>query len=198
MVTFGRRTALRGAAFAAGTALASGVAAADPLDELRWDLDADVLSGETLRTRIVSGIPDSVAYGRPVVFGPVTVQLICSDQVSAGALFTRHDVLSAVFPVTVVVTDARGLSGRFGVDVTIPRTPIPFTEGDFVITGTAALSGRDTPAARNPGPMTVTVDETASGVVLLYPMSGGPPDPAVCSVRLQPGQNPLLATIEVR
>jgi hypothetical protein len=198
MVSFGRRTALRGAALLAGTALTPAVAEADVLDELSWDLDAGYLSGETLRTRIIAGIPESVGYGQPVVFGPVTVQMICSDQVIGGALFTQHDVLSAVFPVTVVVTDARGLSGRFGVDVTIPRTPIPFEAEVFVLTGTAALSGRDTPTARNPGPMTVVVDEAAAGVVLLYPMSGGPPDPVECSVRLQPGQNPLLATIEVR
>ncbi|GLY43738.1 hypothetical protein Amsp01_097610 [Amycolatopsis sp. NBRC 101858] len=196
MAPFGRRTALRGAAVLAGSGLLTG-AAAGVLDELRWDLDAGPMSGEVLRTRILSGIPASVAYGQPVTLGPVTVQLICSDQVSAGAWATGHNVLSAVFPVTVVVTDARGLSGRFGVDVTIPRTPVPVEEGDFVLTGTATLSGGNTPAARNPGPMTVAVEPAASGFVVLYSARTGEAEPLECWLRLQPGQDPLLATIEV-
>lgn len=196
MAPFGRRTALRGAAVLAGSGLLTG-AAAGVLDELRWDLDAGPMSGETLRTRIISGIPASIAYGQPVTLGPVTVQLICSDQVSAGAWATGHNVLSAVFPVTIVVTDARGLAGRFGVDVTIPRTEVPGEEGDFVITGTATLSGQNTPTARNPGPMTVSVEPAASGFVVLYSARTGEPEPMECWVRLQSGQDPLLATIEV-
>jgi hypothetical protein len=196
VAAFPRRTALRGAAVLAGSGLLTG-AAAGVLDELSWDLDAWVLGGETLRTRILSGLPASIAYGQPVTLGPVTVQMICSEQISAGAWATGHNVLSAVFPVTVVVTDARGLSGRFAVDVTIPRTEIPGGEGDFVLTGTAALSGRHTPTARNPGPMTVAIEPEASGFVQLYEVRTGEPEPVECRVRLKPGQNPLLATIEV-
>ncbi|MFE5504874.1 hypothetical protein ACFQ73_20085 [Amycolatopsis japonica] len=201
---FNRRTALRGAVVLAGLTSLQGTAtetaSADGFKELTWKLIRPSSNFQLMPVRVISGIPTTIGYGKPVAIGPVIVQATCDKNVGPVARSTGCDMISAVFDLTVVVTDARGLSGRFPVTVQFPRTEVPATQVEFVFTGTAALTGTGTPpAARNPGPMRITVDRRVTGVTTLYNMKTGAPHQLASQADLMPpDQDPLIATIEVR
>ncbi len=157
------------------------------------------ISPQPFRTRIVSGIPASVAYGKPVALGPVIVQAMCDFKTWNLARATAHDAFSGTVTMTVVVTDGRGLSGRFPITVAFPRTSIPSSgTGDYILTGTATLSGTaGLPMPRNPGTMTVAADAKATGAMTAYKTVVGTSEPFTSRITLVAGQDPVVATIEV-
>ncbi len=201
---FNRRTALRGAVVLAGLTglpeMAAGTASADGFKELTWKLSRPTSNFQLMPVRVISGIPTTIGYGKPVTIGPVIVQAICDKNAGPLVRSTGCDMISAVFDLTLVVTDARGLSGRFPVTVRFPRTEVPSTQVEFVFTGTATLAAPGTaPAARNPGPTRITVERRAIGVTTLYNAATGAANNLASQADLlPPGQDPLVATIEVR
>lgn len=201
---FNRRAALRGAVVLAGLAglptTSAEAAPADGFKELTWKLIRPTSNFQLMPVRVISGIPATIGYGKPVTIGPVIVQATCDKNVGMAARSTGCDMISAVFTLTIVVTDARGLSGRFPVTVQFPRTEVPSTQVEFVFTGTATLAGQGSPpAARNTGPMRITVERRATGVTTLYNAATGAANNLASQADLiPPDQDPLIATIEVR
>jgi hypothetical protein len=196
-MAFGRRTALRGAAvFAAGAAVPARAVAGTR--ELTWELHSTHIGGVgPLRSRIVSGVPEVIRYGEPVLFGPVIVQLLGKDLLGGMARAAGYDAVSAKVTAHVVVTDARQLSGRLPVAVEFPRTMVPDKQAELVLTGTATLV-EPPPGPRNTGPMTVAATSGATGVLTLYRIGSGTATPLDFRADPAPDQDPLLATIEVR
>ncbi|GLY43737.1 hypothetical protein Amsp01_097600 [Amycolatopsis sp. NBRC 101858] len=196
-MAFGRRTALRGAAvFAAGAAVPGRAGAGTR--ELTWELHSTHIGGVgPLRSRIVSGVPEVVRYGEPVVFGPVIVQLVGKDLLGGMARAAGYDAVSAKVTAHVVVTDARQLSGRLPVAVEFPRTVVPDERAELVLTGTATLA-EPASGPRNAGPMTVAATSGAAGVLTLYRTGSGAATPLGFEAGLASDQDPLLATLEVR
>jgi len=197
---FKRRTALRGAAvLAAGAAAPVGVAAADEFAELAWRASAPGISPQPFRTRIVSGVPAVAGYGTSVTLGPVIVQAISHQSfplILRGAGYTS---LTATVTAAVVVTDARGLSGRLPMTIVFPRVTVPTTAVETVLTGTATLTGTpQLPAVRNPGTMTIKVESPAKGAVTVF-NNAGVGTSITSTITLFPvNGDPLAATIEVR
>jgi hypothetical protein len=199
--SFGRRTALRGAAaLAAGTALPVGTAAAADGGELTWLVPASPLTPQRMRTRLLAGVPAVIDYGRPVTIGPVTVQAIGEEHLGMIIYAAGYQAVSAVVTASVVVADARGLSGRLPITVVFPRTPVPTTQAEFVLTGTATLTGAPAvPSARNPGVTSITLDPDPAAVLTFYRRGSGDPAEVKSAPRLNPAQqDTVVARIEVR
>jgi hypothetical protein len=198
---FGRRAALRGAAvFAAGTALPAGTAEAAEPGELTWLVPASPLTPQRMRTRVLAGIPAVIGYGAPVTVGPVTVQAIGDEHLGMIIYAAGYQAVSAVVTASVVVADARGLSGRLPITVTFPRTPVPTTPAEFFLTGTAILTGAPVlPSARNPGVTTIALDPDPAAVLTFYRRGSGAPTEVKSAPRLNPAQqDTVVARIEVR
>lgn len=195
---FSRRAAMKGTVAAAAVVAIPGTAVASDFKELNWMVSVPATTPVPFRTRVISGVPAFVEYGKPVVFGPVIVQAIGGPKVTAMARAANCTSFAGVITTTVAVTDARGLSGRFPITVTFPRTSIPPTNIDYVLTGTATLAeGTPLPAPRNPGPMTIAAESPAKGAITIYKATGATTE-YVSSMTLVHGQDPVLATVEVR
>ncbi|SEF35773.1 hypothetical protein SAMN05421837_108368 [Amycolatopsis pretoriensis] len=197
---FKRRSALRGAAvLAAGAAVPVGTAAAGEFPELTWRATGPGASPPPFRMRIISGIPAAAGYGTVVTLGPVIVQVI-SDRVFPLMLRdVGYSSLTATVTGAVVVTDARGLSGRLPVTVEFPRVTMPAIAIETVLTGTATLTGApQLPAVRNPGTMTIKVEPSATGAVTVFKDSGVSRSFTSTITLFPPNGNPLVATVEVR
>jgi hypothetical protein len=198
---FGRRAALRGAAvLTAGATLPAGTATAAEPGELTWRVPGQPLSPQGIRTRLVAGVPATIDYGRPVTIGPVTVQVVTDDHLGLIVRAAGYDAVSAVVTASVVVTDARGLSGRLPITITFPRASVPTTQVEFVLTGTAILTGAPVlPAARNAGVMTIALDPDPAAVISVYRQSSGATTDFTSAPRLSPvQQDTTVARIEVR
>ncbi|GLY43736.1 hypothetical protein Amsp01_097590 [Amycolatopsis sp. NBRC 101858] len=198
---FGRRAALRGAAvLAAATALPPGTAEAAESGELTWLVPVAPLTPQRMRTRLLAGIPAVIEYGRPVTVGPVTVQAIGDEHLGMIIYAAGYQAVSAIVTASVVVADARGLSGRLPITVTFPRTPVPTTQAEFVLTGTAILTGTPVlPSARNPGVTTIALDPDPAAVLTFYRRGSGAPTEVTGAPRLNPAQqDTVVARIEVR
>jgi hypothetical protein len=198
---FGRRAALRGATLlAAGATLPAGPALAAEPGELTWQVPGQPLTPQQIRTRLVAGVPAAIDYGRPVTIGPVTVQVVTDEHLGLIMRAAGYEAVSAVVAASVVVTDARGLSGRLPITVVFPRTTVPATQVEFVLTGTATLTGAPVlPSARNPGVTTIAIEPAASAVITVYrKVSGAPTDIKSKPSLYPPQQDPVVARIEVR
>lgn len=197
-----RRAAMRSAAgLGAGAVLSMGPAAAasTAFKELTWRVSLPGISAQPFRSRVVSGVPALVAYGKPVAIGPVIVQALCDVKVWSLAKSIAYDAFSGVVTTTVVVTDSRGLSGRFPVKIVFPRAAIPTGPGDYVLTGTATLSGDvPLPLPRNPGLTTIAVAGPATGTMVAYKSAAGTSTQFTSQMTLVAGQDPVVATIEVQ
>lgn len=201
---FNRRAAIRGAVvLAAGAATPTGaeIAAAADFPQLSWQAQVPSIGGQKMRSRIISGVPATVDYGKPVALGPVIVQVLTEDTMGRVARAAGYGAVSGTVTASVVVTDARGLSGRFPITIEFPRTDLATGLVESVITGTATLTGSTTlPLPRNPGPMTIAIDPSATGAMAAYKLVvGAPPTLFNSRIMLYPQtQNPLVATIVVR
>ena len=197
---FRRRTALRGAAvLAAGAAVPVGAAAADEFPELTWRATAPGASPPPFRLRLISGIPAVAGYGTVVTLGPVILQAISHPGFPLLLRDTGYSSLTATVTGAVVVTDARGLSGRVPVTIDFPRVTMPTVATATVLTGTATLTGSpQLPAVRNPGRMTIKVEPGAKGAVTVFKDNGVSNSFSSTLTLYPPTQNPLVATIEVR
>ncbi|WP_410671108.1 hypothetical protein [Amycolatopsis sp. cmx-4-68] len=197
---FKRRTALRGAAvLAAGAAVPVTAAAADEFPELTWRASGPGANPPPFRMRIISGIPAVAGYGTVVTLGPVIVQVI-SDRVFPLMLRdVGYSSVAATVTGAVVVTDARGLSGRLPVTIDFPRVTMPTIAIETVLTGTATLTGSpQLPAVRNPGPMTIKAEPGATGAVTVSKDSGVTRSFTSTITLFPPNRDPRVATIEVR
>ncbi|MFI5589014.1 hypothetical protein ACIA5G_28435 [Amycolatopsis sp. NPDC051758] len=197
---FRRRAALRGAAvLAAGAAVPVGAAAADEFPELTWRATAPGASPPPFRMRLISGIPAVAGYGTVVTLGPVILQAISHPAFPLLLRDTGYSSLTATVTGAVVVTDARGLSGRVPVTIDFPRVTMPTVATATVLTGTATLTGSpQLPAVRNPGRMTIKVEPGAKGAVTVFKDNGASNSFSSTLTLYPPTQNPLVATIEVR
>ncbi len=195
-----RRTALRGAAVLGAGMAAAGTASASEFKELNWHVSVPGIGAQPFRTRIVSGVPVSVGYGKPIALGPVIVQAMCGFKTWNLARATAYDAFSGTVTMSVIVTDGRGLSGLFPITVVFPRASIPSGgTGDYTLTGTATLSGTaGLPMPRNPGTMTLAVDTKATGAMTAYKTVAGTSTPFPSQITLDAGQDPVVAAIEVR
>jgi hypothetical protein len=197
---FKRRAALRGAAvLAAGAAVPVGAAAADEFPELTWRATAPGASPPPFRVRVISGIPAVAGYGTSVTLGPVIVQAISDRAFPLMVRTAGYSSVTATVTGAVVVTDARGLSGRLPVTIDFPRVTMPTVAVETVLTGTATLTGApQLPAVRNPGTMTIKVEPGAKGAVQVFKDSGASASFTSTITLYPPTRNPLVATIEVR
>ncbi|MFC4079896.1 hypothetical protein [Amycolatopsis samaneae] len=197
-----RRTALKGAA-AGVAAIAGGVArpdvagAAVPFKELRWFVGLPGVQAQPVRTRVISGIPASARYGEVVTAGPVIVQVICEYTFTAMMLAAGCRRVSVTGQGQVVVADSRGLSGLFPVGFVFPDTALPEKAVEFIMTGTAKLSDSGPlPAVRNVGPVTIAPDPVVTARVSY--LKGDKRGEFDSEIQLKPGQDPVVATIDVQ
>jgi hypothetical protein len=197
---FKRRVALRGAAvLAAGTAVPVSAAVADELTEIAWRATAPGISPQPFRTRVVSGIPAVAGYGTSVTFGPVIVQAISDRSLPLIMRNAGYSSVTATITGTILVTDARGLSGRMPVTIVFPRVTMPTIAVETVLTGTATLTGAPRlPAVRNPGTMTIKAESGAKGAITLFKDSGASSSYTSAITLAGPYPVPPAATIEVR
>ena len=194
---FGRRTALRGAAALAAVPAVPPPGAAAEFPELAWRASVVGTSPQPFRTRVISGVPPVVGYGTSVVLGPVVVQAISDRTLSTIARPFGYTSVSVTVTATVVVTDARGLSGRVPVTIDFPRVTLPTTPVEVVFTGTATLTGAPRlPSVRNPGTLTIRAESGAKGAVTVFKDSGAMN--SYTSTITLAGPDAVAATIEVR
>ncbi|MEQ0558618.1 hypothetical protein ABJI51_06025 [Amycolatopsis sp. NEAU-NG30] len=197
---FKRRTALRGAAvLAAGATVPVGAAAAGEFTEIAWRASAPGITPQPFRTRVVSGIPAVVGYGTSVMLGPVIVQAISDRSLPLLMRNAGYSSVTATVTGTVLVTDARGLSGRVPVTIVFPRVTMPTVAVETVLTGNATLTGSpQLPAVRNPGTMTIMAESGAKGAITVFKDSGASNSYTSVITLDRPYPTPPVATIEVR
>lgn len=196
-----RRTALRGAAgglvaTAVGVPLGQTRAAAVTGD-LLWHAQMGGFITWDMTSRVVSRLPISARYGTPIPLGPITVQATIPEFVVSN--MRQYAVISATGQGSVTVTDARGLTAFPAVSLTFPRTPLPETDRDFTLTGTAVItSPSPLPLPRNRGPMRVELDPSVSAQWIGWEPDGTVDPEAWVYLTLAEQQDRTLTTIDIR
>nr|WP_042181160.1 DUF6801 domain-containing protein [Kibdelosporangium sp. MJ126-NF4]CEL14853.1 hypothetical protein [Kibdelosporangium sp. MJ126-NF4]CTQ96516.1 hypothetical protein [Kibdelosporangium sp. MJ126-NF4] len=194
-----RRTAITGATGAL-VAVAVGATAtpAHAAGDLVWSANINGAVIWDITTRIVTRLPTSARYGAPIALGTIIVQARCSGERVKQIRQAKVTHVSGTGKCGITATDARGLSAPFAIEVAFPETPIPDTDVEFTITGTAVITGPlPLPLPRNRGPMRIAVDPTATAR-----MDGKRPHdkplPGIIKMTLKSGQDPTLTTIDIR
>jgi hypothetical protein len=199
-----RRTAIKGTTAALVTVAvgaSGGRATAAAAQDMTWTALAPFGVQWEMSSRVVTRLPVSARYGLPIPIGQVTVQAVCpGDFIEQVRDLTDIVAVSGTGDCAITVVDARGLTAHANVGLTFPPTPFPDTAIDFTITGTAAITRPlPLPLPRNRGPMRITLDPEA-----VMTLTGWAEDGSLWAEGVQvlltmnSGQDPLLATIDVR
>ncbi|MBP2325486.1 hypothetical protein JOF56_005871 [Kibdelosporangium banguiense] len=190
-----RRTAIMGATGALMT-VAAGPAAAT--SGLVWRANASQAILWDMPSRIITRLPTVARYGQPIAVGTIIVQATCTADVVGKLRRANIDRVSGTGKCSLTATDPRGLTAQFLVDLTFPQTPMPETDVDFLITGTAAItSPLPLPLPRNKGPMRIAMDPRARADMIGWKPTGTNLLGFV-TLTLKDGQDPTLTTIDIR
>jgi hypothetical protein len=199
-----RRTAIKGttaALLTVAVGASAGLAHAAAAKDTTWTATSVFGVQWEMTSRVVTRLPVSARYGLPIPVGQVIVQATCPGYfIEQVRQMTDIVVVSGTGECAITVVDARGLTAHATVGLAFPPTSLPDTAIDFTITGTAAIvSPLPLPLPRNRGPMKISLDPEA-----LMTMTGWAADGSLwgegiqISLATNSGQDPLLATIDIR
>jgi hypothetical protein len=176
----------------------AGPAAAAAAGGLVWNANANQALLWDMPSRVVTRLPTSARYGQPVPVGTITMQASCPGDIVGKIRRANIDRVSGTAKCRLTATDPRGLTVQFLVDLTFPQTPLPDTDVEFTITGTAAItSPLPLPLPRNKGLMRITMDPRAGADMIGWRPSGTTLHGLVV-MSLKDGQDPTLTTIDIR
>ncbi|GAA3359911.1 DUF6801 domain-containing protein [Saccharopolyspora gregorii] len=196
------RTARRGAALAAGVALAAtaigtGTAAAEPVTTtLGYTCDFPLIGKGPVSTDIAVTLPDSAVAGQPIEATDFSAAVTVPEDTVNGFDLVGAATVEGSATVTAVVTDGAGAAQDVVIrDLPVPSAPIP-DSGPLVVTAAGPVPAV-TPAAAGAATVSVADSFTATLTPKKADGSGTLLGTFDLTCTVDPGQDLVLGTVAV-